>query len=153
MCVNFAPLNAQCEDVTWPLPDCASLVEALHGGKWFTSLDLKSGYSNVRIAEEDVGHTTFVTQDGAYRCPRLMFGLKGGPGFFQHCIWAIVVLDHDGSVVVYLDDIVVRGATREETWARTLQVVGRLRDAGFLINLGKSVFLAQAVEVVGYKVA
>lgn len=83
----------------------------------------------------------------------MMFGLKGGPGYFQYLVWSVCVREQDGSVVVYLDDIVIKGATQAETWARTLEVVGRLRDAGFLINLNKSVFLARALEVVGYKVA
>ena len=53
-------------------------------------------------------------------------------------------------MVVYIDDIVVAGQTCEECWERTKAVISRLREAGFKINVNKSMFLAPAVEIVGH---
>ena len=59
--MNYAPINAQCADPSWPQPDTRGTVDALEGGVVFSSLDLKAGYHNIPMDPADVPHTTFVT--------------------------------------------------------------------------------------------
>ena len=59
-------------------------------------------------------------------------------------------MNKEGWIVVYIDDIVIKGRTISKVWERTLLVIKRLHDAGFKINLNKTVLLTISVEMVGY---
>ena len=59
-------------------------------------------------------------------------------------------MSKEGWIVIYIDDIVIKGRTIPKVWGRTLVVIKRLHDAGFKINLNKTVFLTTSVEMVGY---
>ena len=85
--MNYAPINAQCDDPSWPQPNTQSIVDALEGGKVFTSLDLKAGYHNIPMHPDDIPYTTFVMQDGAYQYLRMTFGFKAAPAHFQKVVW------------------------------------------------------------------
>lgn len=83
---------------------------------------------------------------------RMPWGLKGAVAHFQKSVWVTCVRQGESWVVVYIDDIVVVGSTQAEVWERTKEVVARLTAAGFKLNLNKSMFVTESVEVVGFLV-
>ena len=83
MVIDYRGLNAVTIKNRYPLPNISELFERLHGAKFFTKLDLTSGYHQIRVAEADRDKTSFITRYGLYRWTVLPFGLTGAPGTFQ----------------------------------------------------------------------
>ena len=92
----------------------------------------------------------FVTQDGAYHFRRMPWGLKGAPLYFQYAVWTAMAPGRETWIVIYVDDMVIKGRSLEEVWSRTLEVVRQLSKAGFKVNLNKTTVLTPSIEMVGY---
>ncbi|KAM9886291.1 hypothetical protein OXX79_014291, partial [Metschnikowia pulcherrima] len=84
LCVDYRALNNITVRERFPLPLIDDIFDALAGAKVFSSLDLHSGYHQVRIADEDVYKTAFVTPFGQYAWRVMPFGLTNAPSTFQH---------------------------------------------------------------------
>lgn len=107
------------------IPLIADLFDQLGAARWFSKLDLRSGYYQVRIAEGDEPKTTCVTRYGAYEFMVMPFGLTNAPATFCTLMNKILHPYFDKFVVVYLDDIVVYSKTLEEH-VQHLQIVMNL---------------------------
>ena len=114
-CVDFRQLNAATIKDAHPLPRIDDLLDALHGACWFTTLDLKDGYWQVPIREEDKPKTAFRTSNGLlYEFNRVPFGLTNAPATFSRLMDRVL----DGvaweACLYYLDDVIVFSSTWEE---------------------------------------
>ncbi|TYK15860.1 reverse transcriptase [Cucumis melo var. makuwa] len=98
----------------YPLPIIIDLFDRLHGAKYFSKLDLRSRYYQLRIAEGDEAKTTCVTRYGAFEFLVMPFGLTNAPATFCTLMNQVFHEYLDEFVVVYLDDIVVYSTTMEE---------------------------------------
>lgn len=119
LCVDYRALNKITELDQYPIP---MLEDRLSGCKYFCSLDLASGYYQIKLDEESIPKTAFVTQDGHYEFLRVPFGLTNAPFVFQRAINKILGNLRFTKVIVYLDDILIPGKTIEET-LQTLKIV------------------------------
>ena len=104
----------------------------------FSSLDLQSGYHQIRIAEEDVEKTAFRTHEALYEFMVLPFGLTNAPAAFQR--ETITIFDHLPFVVVYLDDILVFSASHTEHEKHLREVLALLRQHKLYAKLSKCAF-------------
>lgn len=114
-------------------------LDTLAGAKWFSTLDMVSGYWQVEVADEDKEKTVFCTPDGLYEFNVLPFGLCNGPATFQR------LMDLSGlqwsSCLVYLDDIIVVSWSFHEHLQNLENVFQCLRNAGLTLKPKMCTFL------------
>ena len=111
-CVDFRQLNAATVKGAHPLPWIDDLLDALHGARWFSTLDLKSGYWQVPIMERDKEKTAFRTSSGQlYEFNQVPFGLCNAPATFSRLMDRILSGLHWETCLFYLDDIIVFSST------------------------------------------
>ena len=151
-CVDFRQLNATTVKDAHPLPRIDDLLNALHGARWFSTLDLKSGYWQVPINESDNAKTAFRTSSGQlYEFNQVPFSLCNAPATFSCLMDRILAGLHWGMCLFYLDDIIVFSSTCEEHLARLRQVFERLRHAKLKLGADKCTFAAK-VSYLGHRV-
>ena len=127
-CVDFRQLNAATVKDAHPLPRIDDLLDALHGVKWFSTLDLKSGYWQVPITEQDKAKTAFRTSSGQlFEFNQVPFGLCNAPATFSRLMDRVLAGLHWETCLFHLDNIIVFSSTWEEHIARLRQVFERLR--------------------------
>ena len=152
-CVDFRQLNAATIKDAHPLPRIDDLLDALHGAKWFSTLDLKSGYWQVPIAEQDKEKTAFRTSSGQlFEFNQVPFGLCNAPATFSHLMDRVLAGLHWETCLFYLDDIIVFSSTWEEHLARLREVFERLRHAKLKLGAAKCTFAAKEVSYLGHRV-
>ena len=135
----------------YPLPRIDDLLDSISGSKYFSSLDLTSGYYQIRITDEDVPKTAFRTPFGLYQFKVLTFGLTNAPATFQ-AVMNDMLKDfvNDKFVVVYLDDILIHSKSEEEHERHLRLVLQRLREHKFYANLKKCEFKKQEIAFLGH---
>ena len=150
--VDFHQLNAATVKDVHPLPRIDDL-DALHGAKWFSTLDFKSRYWQVPMTEQDKAKTAFRTISGQlFEFSRVPFGLCNAPATFSRLMDCILAGLHWETCLFYLDDIIVFSSTWEEHLARLRQVFERLRHANLKLGADKCTFAAKDVHYLGHRV-
>ena len=150
MCVDYRALNKLTIRNRYALPRIDQLLDQLGEAKVFSSLDLASGYHQVRIKESDVEKTAFRTPIGHYEYMVLPFGLTNAPATFQALMNNIFRKHLNKFVLVYLDDILVFSKTPEEHIGHLRTVLQILRDNRLYAKMKKCTFNAQEVKFLGH---
>ena len=153
MCVDYRQLNAKTRRDAYPLPRIEESLDALGGAKYFSTLDLASGYNQVAVAERDRAKTAFCTPFGLYEFNRMPFGLCNAPGTFQRLMEHIFGDQSFQTLLLYLDDVVVFSTTFEQHLQRLGLVLGRLRAQNLKLKLSKCHFFAQEVQYLGHVIS
>ncbi|KAL0198818.1 hypothetical protein M9458_007358, partial [Cirrhinus mrigala] len=128
-------------------------LDCLAGSKWFSVLDLRSGYYQIAMGEEDKEKTAFICPLGFFQFERMPQGITGAPATFQRLMEKAVGDMHLLQVIVYLDDIIVFGRTLEEHEERLLKVLDRLQECGLKVSIDKCQFCQSQVRYVGHIVS
>lgn len=155
MCIDYRALNKVTVRNQWPLPRIDDLLDSLHGATVLSSLDLHSGYHQIRIAEEDRPKSAFRTPQGLYEFKVLSFGLANAPSTFQACMqrcFAGLVGRAGSGVLIYLDDILVYSRTAEEHEEILTEVLRRLRHHQLYAKLIKCEFNQPELRFLGHLV-
>ena len=113
LCVDYCPLNKKKKKNKYPLPNINELFEQLKGAKIFSKLDLRMGYHQIRICEEDIPKTAFRTSFGSYEYTVMSFGLANAPPTFCRMMNYIFSPFKNEFVLLYLDDILVFSKQRK----------------------------------------
>ncbi|KAG0741236.1 hypothetical protein G6F22_005145 [Rhizopus arrhizus] len=153
MCIDYRAINSLTKRISTPLPRIDECLERLGGAKYFSSIDLKSGYHQVRIRKEDIPKTAFNTRYGSYEFLVLPFGLTNSPPTFQKMMNDVLRDYVDKFVLVYLDDILIFSKTKDEHEKHLRMVLQRLRENKLYVNPKKCDFNKKAVEFLGYRVS
>ena len=153
-CLDLRRINDRTISDAYYLPRIDETLDALAGSKFFSSLDLKSGYWQVELDEESKKYTAFTVGPlGFYECNRMPFGLKNAPATFQRLMQRMLGDLHLKGVVVYLDDIIIYSKTEEEHRALLEQVFKRLREAGLKLSPKKCHFMQKQIKCLGHIVS
>ena len=150
MCVDYRALNKLTVKDHYPIPRIDDLIDRMAGKKYFTTLDLHSGYHQVPVARDSRPKTAFVTPDGHYQFKRMPFGLCNAPAVFQRLMYRVLENVPNEVAMTYLDDTIVPSRTFEEGLANLRKVFDALRAANLTLKLGKCHFLKSSVEYLGF---
>jgi hypothetical protein len=153
MCIDYRALNNVTKRNTCPLPRIDECLERLGGARFFSSIDLRSGYHQVRIREEDIPKTAFNTRYGSFEWLVLSFGLTNSPPTFQALMNSVLGDALDQHALVYLDDVLIFSKTAEEHERHVRDVLRRLEQAQLIVNLKKCHFYRESLEFLGFRVS
>lgn len=153
MCVDYRSLNKITVKEKYPMPIVEDLIDKLRGCKYYTSLDLKSGYYQIGISENSISKTAFITPDGHYEFKRMPFGLCNGPAVFQRLMNTVLGRLRFGKVICYMDDLLIATNTLDENVEQLNEVLQVLDQNGLTINLDKCHFFQSSVRFLGYDIS
>jgi len=151
--VDYRRLNSITYKDSYPLPLIDNCLNALAGSSWYSTLDLRSGYYNIPIAESDRDKSAFITRQGCFRFTVMPFGLTCAPSVFQRLMDVVLCGLSYQTCLVYLDDIIVFGQTFEEQLERLGEVFKCLKAANLKLKPSKCFLCQRSVEFLGHVVS
>ncbi|CAI5471221.1 unnamed protein product [Closterium sp. Yama58-4] len=153
MCIDYHALNKLTVKNKYPIPRIDDLLDQLRGATVFSKLDLRSGYWQIKMADNSIHKTAFRTRYGSYEYLVMPFGLCNAPATFQAEMNHILRPLLDECVVVYLDDILIYSKNMKEHVEHLRKVFEILRKNKFYVKLSKSDFALEKVQFLGHMVS
>jgi hypothetical protein len=132
--IDYRKPNNITKKDTYPHPRLDSCLDALQGSTWFSTLDQRSGYWQVKQDPTDADKTAFITRRGCFRFRVLSIGLTGAPSLFQRLMDMVLSGLTWTSVLVYLVEIVVFCTSFDDHLSRLRAVFKRLQIANLKIK-------------------
>ena len=154
-CIDYRALNQATVKDSYPLPRIDDTLDALSGSKWFSTLDLKSGYHQVKMADQDKEKTAFCAGGGLqlWQFRVMPFGLCNAPATFERLMERVLDGLNWKASLVYLDDVIVLGKTFKEQFSHLEAVFKRLLDVGLKLNPKKCNLFQRQVKYLGHVVS
>ena len=152
-CVDYRKVNAVTRKDAYPLPRVDDTLDTLGGSKFFTTLDLASGYWQVEVATEDRPKRAFVIPEGLFQFKVMLFGLCNALATFQRLMDRVLGGLKWSSCLVYFDDIIVIGSTFSEHLKHLAAVLNHLRQSGLKLNPTKCKLCQQQVMLLRHIVS
>ena len=152
-CVDYRRLNAVTQQDAYPLPRIDESLEALAGSRYFTTLDLLSGYWQVPLDADAQEKSAFITRSGLWKWKVLPFGLTSAPATFQRLMEQVLRGLHWKTALLYLDDVIVIAPDFQSHLDRLAEVLQRLQQAGLKLKPKKCELLQTEVRYLGHLVS
>ncbi|MCG7876441.1 MAG: pol polyprotein, partial [Candidatus Thiodiazotropha endolucinida] len=153
-CIDFRKLNNRTIRDSYSLPRIDDTIDTLMGAKYFTKLDLRSGYWQVEMEEADKPKTAFTVGNlGFYECNRMAFGLTNAPATFQRLMERCMGELNLKECLIFLDDILVYSQNFQEHLERLEAVFSRLKQHGLKLKPSKCEFFKTKVKYLGHVVS
>ncbi|WVZ62939.1 hypothetical protein U9M48_012628 [Paspalum notatum var. saurae] len=149
MCIDYRELNAVTIKNKYPLPRIDDLLDKLKGARYFSKIDLRSGYHQMKIREEDIPKIAFVTRYSHHEFTVVSFGLTNAPAYYMKMMNVILKEELDQFVVVFTDDILIYSKTREEHEKQLRDVLEKLRKNQLYGKFSKCEFWLERVALLG----
>ena len=129
------------------------LFDQLQGAKIFSKIDLRSGYHQLKIREQDIPKTAFTTSYELYEYTVMSFGLTNAPAYFMNMMNKAFLEFLDKFVVVFIDDILVYSKNEEEHKEHLRLVLGKLREHQLYAKFSKCEFWLKKVRFLGHVIS
>lgn len=152
LCIDYRQLNKVTIKNRYPLPRIDDLMDRLVGARIFSKIDLRSGYHQIKVKDEDIQKTAFRTRYGHYEYTVMPFGVTNAPGVFMKYMNRIFHPYLDQFVVVFIDDILVYSKSEEEHVEHLRIVLQVLKEKRLYAKLSKCEFWLREVSFLGHVV-
>lgn len=150
MVIDYRGLNEKTISDAYPLPNITDILDQLGGAKYFTILDLASGFHQIEMDPASKHKTGFSTPYGHYEFNRMPFGLKNAPATFQRLMDRVLSGLQGIELFVYMDDIVIYASSLEEHSLKLKSLLSRLQSAGLALSPEKCHFLRREIGYLGH---
>uniref|UniRef100_A0A1U7YRA6 Uncharacterized protein LOC104247112 n=2 Tax=Nicotiana sylvestris TaxID=4096 RepID=A0A1U7YRA6_NICSY len=150
---DYRQLNKSTIKNKYPLPRIDDLFDQLQGAKYFSKIDLRSGYHQVRVREKDIPKTAFRTRYGHFEFLVMSFGLTNAPAAFMDLMNTIFRPYLDVFVIVFIDDILVYSRSEAEHAGHLRIVLQTLQDRKLYAKLSKCEFWLNSVAFLGHVIS
>ena len=153
-CIDFWHLNAKTKKDSYPLPRMQETMESMVGTQYFSCMDLKSSFWQVKMLEKACQYTAFtVGSMGMYEFLRMPYGLCNTPATFQRLMQNCLGELNLTYALIYLDDVIVYSCTEEEHLTRLRAVFERFRESGLKLKPSKCNFFHAEINYLGHTVS
>ena len=153
-CVDYRELNSVTKKDTFPLPRIDDLLDQPGRAKYFSTLDLASGFWQIRVHPDSVEKTAFTVPQGLYEFNVMPFGLCNAPSVFQRLMQQVLMglnpLDSPDFVSVYIDDVLVFSETLNDHMEHLQKVITRIQSVGLKLKPAKCHFACREVKYLGH---
>ncbi|GJT71915.1 putative reverse transcriptase domain-containing protein [Tanacetum coccineum] len=150
MCIDYRELNKLTVKNHYPVPRIDDLFDQLQGSQFFWKIDLRSGYHQLRVHEDDITKTTFRTRYGHFEFTVMPFDLTNAPSIFMDLMNRVCMSYLDNFVIVFIDDILIYSKTQEEHVEHLRLVLGLLRKEKLYAKFSKYEFWLREVQFLGH---
>jgi hypothetical protein len=150
--VDFRKLNEKKVGDAYPLPDITEILDHLSQSKYFSCLDMATGYHQIELAPGEGPKTAFSTKQGHWEYRRLPFGLKTAPDTFQKMMNSVFSGLTGTRCFLYLDDIVLYARSLADHNTKLREVLDRLRTYKLKLQPDKCEFLRKEVNYLGHQI-
>lgn len=153
MCIDYRELNKLTIKNRYPLPRIDDPFDQLQGASYFSKIDLRFGYHQLQILEEDIPKTTFRTRYGHYEFVVMTFRLTIEPVVFMDLMNRVCRPYLDKLVIIFIDDILIYSRSEEEHDQHLRQVLQTLRTEKLYVKFSKCEFWIRKVDFLGHVVS
>ncbi|GJU73112.1 putative nucleotidyltransferase, ribonuclease H [Tanacetum coccineum] len=150
MCIDYRELNKLTVKNRYPLPRIDDLFDQLQGSQFFSKIDLRSGYHQLRVHEDDIPKTAFRTRYGHFEFTVMPFGLTNAPAIFMDLMNRVCRPYLDKFVIVFIDDILIYSKTQEEHVEHLRLVLELLKKEKLYAKFSKCEFWLREVQFLGH---
>ncbi|GKD04616.1 putative reverse transcriptase domain-containing protein [Tanacetum coccineum] len=150
MCIDYRELNKLTVKNRYPLPRIDDLFDQLQGSSVYSKIDLRSGYHQLRVREEDIPKTAFRTRYGHYEFQVMPFGLTNAPAVFMDLMNRVCKPYLDKFVIVFIDDILIYSKNKEEHEEHLKLILELLKKEELYAKFSKCEFCIPKVQFLGH---
>ncbi|GJS76421.1 putative reverse transcriptase domain-containing protein [Tanacetum coccineum] len=150
MCIDYRELNKLTVKNRYPLPRIDDLFDQLQGSSIYSKIDLRSGYHQLRVREEDIPKTAFRTRYGHYEFQVMPFGLTNAPAVFMDLMNRVCKPYLDKFVIVFIDDILIYSKSKQEHAEHLKLILELLKKEQLYAKFSKCEFWIPKVQFLGH---
>ena len=153
-CIDFRQLNSRTKKDAYPLPRMQETMESMEGARFFSTMDLKLGFWQVKMAKDSQQYTAFMVGSmGVYEFLRMPYGLCNAPATFQRLMQNCLRELNLTYALIYLDDVIVFSRTEQEHLHRLWVVFGQFLEHGLKLKPSKCHFLHDGITFLGHEIS